>query len=188
MNQCFVLPSSLCPICTPIYAKVFLSGPCPSSYPPKFCTLFLCCTCATWPILIDLIVLTISHDKWYKPQNFSIPFFSQPHPITSFLLGPNIISTQFSNHHHNVQNVKLFVNCTATLLIQPRLGKFSMPWWYTINADTVMIYCVHTKLDQWESSQQHSCVSKLISTTLPPPKKNYDEYLITYKKTNGTHI
>jgi hypothetical protein len=27
-NQCFVLPSPICPICTPIYAKVFLSGPC----------------------------------------------------------------------------------------------------------------------------------------------------------------
>ena len=51
----------------------------------------------------------------------------QPHPITSVPLGPNILSTQFSNDHHNVQNVRLFANCTATLLIQPRLGNFSMP-------------------------------------------------------------
>jgi hypothetical protein len=140
---------------------------------PNKIHIFFCCTCSTFPIhlnLVDLIILTISHSECYKPWNFSIPFFSPASSYHFLPLRPKYQQHPILKHHYSVQNVRLFVNCIATVLIQPWFGKFSMPWWYMINAYASMIYCVHTKLDQWVSSHKDS-LSKLVL------KKIYEEHL-----------
>jgi hypothetical protein len=123
---------------------------------------------------VDLIVLMISRAEWYKTLNFSKPFFSPAQSYYFLPLRPKYHQHPILKHHYSVQNVRLFVNCTATVLTQPWPGKFSMPWWYMMNADASMIYCVHTKLDQWVPSQQDSSVK----TDL----KNCEEHFITKNK------
>lgn len=186
MNRSFVLPSSLVliyPPCQGTYSEVI---PFPQVTHPNSVHFFFCCIYATCPthIILDFMVLKISHGKWYKPQNFSIWFSLQPRPTPSLHLSLNIfISTPILKHHHSVQNVKLFINCTAALFKQPQLGRFSMPWWYMINADTNMIKCFNTKLDQWVSSHTGFFgIEKLISK-----KKTWSMRYILSQKRNKWH-
>jgi hypothetical protein len=142
---------------------------------PNKTHIFFCCTCSTRPShlnLVDLIILTISHGEWYKPQNFSTPFFLQPRPITSFLLGPNI-STQFSN----------------TITVYRMWGYLSIAQ-QQCSYHAMMIY------DQHWCQYDLLCTHKVRPMSVTPtgflcqnwPKKIYEEHFITYKKTNGTHI